>query len=63
MLLSSVGQAPRLLKACYWGMNLEVPQKANVELVGAYEPTQFGFNKARKGVRPEEHELSETQCG
>jgi len=46
-----------VVNACYWGMNLEVPQKANVELVGAYEPTQFGFNKARKGVRPEEHEL------
>ena len=30
-------------------------QKANVDLVGEYKPTKFGFNGAVKGVRPEAH--------
>ncbi len=46
-----------MINACYWGTNLEVPAKANVDLVGEYHPTAFGFNGARKGIRPEDHEL------
>ncbi len=55
--LQNEGLRRLLINACFWGMNLDVPQKANVDLVGPYQPTAFGFNKARKGVKPEEHEL------
>jgi hypothetical protein len=47
-----------VVNACYWGTNLEVPAKADVTLVGEYHPTPFGFNKARKGVKPDDHKLN-----
>ena len=31
---------------------MDVPAKADVDLVGEYRPTAFGFNKYTKGVRP-----------
>lgn len=47
-----------VVNACYWGTNLEVPAVANVDIVGEYHPTAFGFNKAQKGIRPEAHKLN-----
>ena len=46
-----------LVNACYWAVGLEdkIPEKANVDLVGDYKPTKFGFNGAVKGVKPESH--------
>ena len=43
-----------VVNACYWAMGMEerIPAKANVDYVGAYRPTAFGFNSYRKGVRP-----------
>ncbi len=42
------------INACYWTLRMEdkIAAKSDVELVGDYEPTFFGFGKARKGVRP-----------
>jgi hypothetical protein len=52
--LLSEGVRRLLVNACYWGAGLEdkIPAKANVELVGKYEPTPFGFGTFVKGVRP-----------
>ncbi|HTM54104.1 MAG TPA: ThuA domain-containing protein [Pirellulales bacterium] len=52
--LLSEGLRRMLVNACYWGAGLEdkIPPKANVELVGKYEPTPFGFGTFVKGVRP-----------
>jgi hypothetical protein len=36
---------------------LRVPAKANVEFVGDYQPTIYGFNGFKKGVKPSDHEL------
>ena len=36
---------------------LDVPQKANVEIVGEYDPSFFGFGTFRKDVKPSDHEL------
>ncbi|MDB6037429.1 MAG: signal peptide protein [Verrucomicrobiales bacterium] len=47
-----------VVNACYWGTNLEVPAKADVNLVGDYAPTAFGFNKAKKGIKPDDHKLN-----
>jgi len=43
-----------LVNACYWALGLEkqIQPKSNVELVGEYHPTPFGFGTHRKGVRP-----------
>ena len=39
------------------GMEDRIAEKAMVELVGDYAPTPFGFNKAKKGVKPSDHKL------
>lgn len=42
------------VNACYWAVGLEakIPPAANVEPVLPYQPTPFGFNTFRRGVRP-----------
>jgi len=48
------GTRRMLVNACYWATGLEdkIPAKSCVDLVGTFEPTAFGFNGARKGVKP-----------
>jgi hypothetical protein len=43
-----------IVNACYWTVGLEdkIPARANVDYVGDYQPTWFGFGKHKKGVRP-----------
>ena len=33
------------VNAVFWGLGLKVPSRANVDLVGDYSPTQFGFRE------------------
>ncbi len=46
------------INACYHLLGLEVPEKANVAIVGTYQPTAFGFHDdaywAEKALRVEE---------
>jgi type 1 glutamine amidotransferase len=57
--LESKGLRRLFVNACYWGLKLEkhIPTQANVDYVGSYEPTFFGFGKFKKGVRPSDHAL------
>jgi hypothetical protein len=43
--LQSEGLRRLLVNACYWGMEMEdqIPAHSNVDYVGSYEPTYFGF--------------------
>ncbi len=41
-----------IVNAAYWTTQLPVPTQANVDFVGKYEPTSFGFNTFKKGVKP-----------
>jgi hypothetical protein len=52
--LAAEGTRRMLVNACYWalGMEKEVPEKSNVEVVGKYEPTKFGGNGFTKGLKP-----------
>jgi hypothetical protein len=43
-----------LVNAVYWGFRMEVPAKADVQLVGDYQPTPYGFNGFRRGVKPDD---------
>ena len=47
------------MNACYWATGLEnkIPAKANVDYVGEYKPTWFGFGKFAKGVKPDDLKL------
>lgn len=57
--LASEGLRRLLVNAAYWclGMEDQIPPRANVDLVGQYTPTRFGFGKHIKGVRPADHKL------
>jgi len=57
--LQNEGLRRMLVNGCYWGMKMEdkIPAKSNVEYVGEYKPTFFGFGKHQKGVKPSDHEL------
>ncbi len=45
------------VNACLWATSREakIPERANVDLVGTYEPTQFGFGGFVKGKRPADY--------
>lgn len=49
------------VNSCYWGLNMEdqIPDSADVDYVGEYKPTFYGFNAFTKGVYPCEHELKD----
>lgn len=49
-----------LVNSVYGGLNLEIPARADVRVVGDYQPTQSDPNKFRKGVKPEDLMLPET---
>ena len=48
-----------LVNAAYWAVGLEkkISTKANVDYVGEFHPTMYGFNGYQKGVKPADHEL------
>jgi hypothetical protein len=52
--LANEGLRRLVVNACYWavGMEDQIPPKSDVELVGRYAPTPFGFGKFTKGVKP-----------
>lgn len=50
-----------LVNACYWATRLEseIPARADVDYVGDYHPTWFGFGKFKPGVKPQDFELQQ----
>jgi type 1 glutamine amidotransferase len=52
--LLNEGVRRMLVNACYWALGMEdgISAKANVDLVGDYQPSPFGFGTFRKGVKP-----------
>ena len=58
--LQSEGLRRLLVNACYWGLGLEdqIPAKSNVDIVGEYKPSSFGFGGFKKGIKPSDHELN-----
>ena len=57
--LRSEGLRRILVNACYWGLGLEdwIAPESQVDLVGDYQPTTFGFGTFKKGVKPAAHAL------
>jgi len=45
--LLSEGLRRLLVNACYWALSMEdqIPSASEVDIVGKYEPTPFGFGK------------------
>lgn len=48
-----------LVNACYWALGLadQIPEKSNVDYVGDYEPTFYGFGKFKPGLKPSDLKL------
>lgn len=51
---ASEGARRMVINGALWAVGLErkIPKRTNVELVGAYQPTPFGFGKHQRGLRP-----------
>ncbi len=45
-----------VVNGVFWGLGLEVPEKADVSLVGDYQPSKYGFDGFKKGLKPENFE-------
>jgi len=57
--LESEGLRRLLVNACYWALGLEdqILARTNVDYVGVYHPTFFGFGKFKKGIKPSDYEM------
>jgi hypothetical protein len=55
--LQSEGLRRLIVNGVYWGLNLDIPAKADVTYVGDYKPTMYGFKGFIKGVKPADHAL------
>lgn len=55
----SEGLRRLLVNAVYWGLGMEdrIPERSDARVVGAYEPTDFGFGSQAVGVMPSAHAL------
>lgn len=55
--LQSEGLRRLVVNGIYWGLGMEVPARTNVDLVGEFKPTMYGFNGYIKNVKPSDHDL------
>jgi type 1 glutamine amidotransferase len=57
--LQSEGLRRLMVNACYWclGMEDQIRPDSCVDIVGRYEPSTFGFNGYKKGLKPSDHAL------
>ena len=56
--LTSEGLRRLVVNGVFWGLGLEVPARADVSIVGSYEPLLYGFDGFRKNVKPAAHNLN-----
>lgn len=55
--LQNEGLRRIVVNAVYWGIGMEVPEKADVTYVDEYKPLFYGFNGYRGGLKPSDHEI------
>lgn len=55
--LQSAGLRRLLVNAVYWslGMEEQITPALAIDIVGEYQPTPFGFNAFKKGLKPQVH--------
>jgi hypothetical protein len=61
--LESEGLRRLIVNGVYWGLGLDVPQKADVSYVDSYQPSFYGFDGFRKGLHASDFELGKTVPG
>ncbi|HVX61513.1 MAG TPA: hypothetical protein VHC19_12950 [Pirellulales bacterium] len=55
--LKNEGLRRLVVNAVYWGLEMDVPAKADVAYVDDYQPTMYGFKGYRRGLKPSDHAL------
>jgi type 1 glutamine amidotransferase len=55
--LQSEGLRRLVVNGVFWGLAMEVPDKANASVVGEFHPSAYDFNGFKKGVSAADHEL------
>lgn len=55
--LESEGLRRLVVNGVYWGLGMDVPEKADVAYLGEYKPTMYGFDGFKKGVKPADFDL------
>ena len=61
--LENEGMRRLVVNGVYWGLGLDVPQKANVTYVDEYVPSFYGFDGFRKGLHASDFELGKKVPG
>jgi hypothetical protein len=61
--LEDEGLRRLVVNGVYWGLGMDVPAKADVAYVDPYDPSFYGFEGFRKGLRPEHFELGKKVPG
>jgi len=51
-----------LVNGVYWGLEMKIPPRADVRLVGDYQPTDYSFDGFRQGVKPSELAMTAEQA-
>jgi oligogalacturonide lyase len=59
--LQSEGLRRLIVNAVYWGLDLEVPKKADVTYVDEFKPSMYGNNGFRRGVKPADLAIQKTE--
>lgn len=57
--LESEGLRRLIINAVYWALDREIPPAADVAYVGRFEPSMYGFQGHRKGIKPVDDALAE----
>jgi hypothetical protein len=61
--LENEGLRRLVVNGVYWGLGLDVPVKADVAYVDEYQPSFYGFDGFRKGLRASDFELGKKVPG
>jgi len=56
--LTDEGLRRLVINGVYWGLGLDVPEKADSRLVGDYQPTMYGFKGNKQGLKPDDFVLA-----
>ena len=56
--LTNEGLRRLVVNGVLWGAGIEIPAKADVTLVGDYQPSKYDFNGAKKGLKSSDFELA-----
>lgn len=61
--LTNEGLRRLIINGVYWGLEMDVPPKADVRFVDEYKPSFYGFKSYRKGMKVTDLELGKAMPG